>query len=259
MFPMKLRSLVSLSLLALFSAGSALAAQFNVLLITKTDGWHHDSIAAGVTAVQDMAKLHDFDLFWTEDTGRVINDDWLSRYDVVVFLLTTGNILNDDQQAALKKFVNNGGGLVGVHSATDTEYDWDWYTKAMGHMFHIHPAVQTATMQVEEPNFPGMDRFAPRFIATEEWYEFDASRNDNLNYLLSVDESTYDTHANWGSKQGDGMGEFHPIAWFHEYDGGRVFYTALGHLPATYSDSSFLHHMYGGIYWAATGKGFRAE
>lgn len=238
---------------------SALSQQFNALLFTKTDGWHHDSIAAGVTAMQDLAKLHHFDLFWTEDANRVMNDETLADYDVVIFLLTTGDILNDDQQAAFERYIQNGGGFVGVHSASDTEYDWDWYTNMVGHMFHIHPAIQTGTMKVEDPDFPGMDRFANRFLFTEEWYEFDAPRTDDLNYLLTVDEETYRPEVAWGEKKSDGMGDFHPVSWYKEYDGGRAFYTALGHLPATYSDADFIHHVFGGIYWAATGNGFKSE
>ncbi len=248
----------TLAFVAAFSATSCFAQQFKALLFTKTDGWHHDSINAGVNAVQDLAKLHNFEVFWSEDAGRVMNDNWLKDYDVVIFLNTTGNILNEDQQAAFQRFINNGGGFAGIHAASDTEYEWDWYTNMVGHMFHIHPAVQTGVIKVEDENFPGMDRFAPKFIFTEEWYEFDAPRTDDLQYLLSVDEKTYKPDANWGVKEGDGMGDFHPVSWYKEYEGGRVFYTALGHMPATYSDADFMHHVYGGIYWAATGNGFTA-
>ncbi|MCF3650122.1 ThuA domain-containing protein [Synoicihabitans lomoniglobus] len=255
---MKQRSLLTAFTLLAAMVVSASAAQFKALLITNTDGWHHDSISAAVPAMQEMAKLHDFTLVWPNNLG-VISDQGLADVDVIVFVLSTGNILNDEQQAAVERFVQNGGGIAGVHSGgTDTEYDWDWWTKGMGHMFHIHPAVQTATVEVLDYNFPGMDRFSKRFLATEEWYEFDAARSDSLHYLLAVDESTYAPAANWGAKQGKGMGDFHPMSWCHEYDGGRIFYTAFGHLPATYSDASFLHHVYGGIYWAATGKGFTA-
>ena len=127
-----------------------------------------------------------------------------------------------------------------------------------GLVSNIVPAVQTATMKVENPNFPGMDRFAKRFLHTEEWYEYDAART-KLNYLLSVDEKTYKPYAKWGPKEGKGMGNLHPIAWYHEYEGGRVFYTGLGHLQATFEDTNFRHHLYGGIYWAATGNGFTAN
>ena len=258
---MKLPKLLLLSFLALVASSSAMAEQFSVLLFSKVGGWHHNSINAGVTAIQALGQLHDFNVFWTEDANRVFNDKELAKYKVVIFLLTSGDVLNDEQQASMEKFIRAGGGFVGIHSASDTEYNWPWYTKMVGHMFHIHPPVQTATVKVEDYNFPGMDRFPKRFLATEEWYEFEPSLSDNLHYLMSVDEKTYKPNAAWPDRhlEGKGMGAFHPISWYHEYDGGRAFYTALGHLPATYSDAAFMHHVYGGIYWAATGNGFKAE
>ncbi|ACB77797.1 ThuA domain-containing protein [Opitutus terrae] len=255
---MKLR-LLSLSFLALLAAPAMRAEQFSALLFSKTAGWHHDSINTGVIAIQALGKLHDFNVFWTEDANRVFNDKELAKYKVVIFLCTTGDVLNDQQQAAFEKFIKNGGGFVGIHSASDTEYEWPWYTKMVGRMFHIHPVVQTATMKVEDYNFPGMDRFAKRFLFTEEWYEFGPPQSQALKYLLSVDEKTYKPAANWGTKQGKGMGDFHPTSWYQNYDGGRAFYTAMGHLPATYLDANFIHHIYGGIYWAATGNEFHAE
>lgn len=256
---MKPRLLLTLSLLTLLSMSAARAEQFSALLFSKTAGWHHESINAGVTAIRALGELHDFNVFWTEHAERVFKDEELKKYKVVIFLCTTGDILTDEQQAAFERYIRAGGGFVGIHSASDTEYEWPWFTKMVGHMFHIHPAVQTATIKVEEPNFPGMDRFAKRFLFTEEWYEFDAARSDQIRYLLSVDETTFKPRADWGAKKGEGMGDFHPVAWFQEYDGGRAFYTALGHLPATYADANFMHHVYGGIYWAATGNGFTAE
>lgn len=256
---MKSLRILALAAASLAAALAAHAEQFKVLLFSKTAGWHHDSINAGVTAIQQLGKLHDFDVFWTEDANRVINDKELAKYKVVIFLLTTGDIFNAEQQAAFERYVRNGGGVVGIHSATDTEYDWAWYAKLIGYNFHIHPAPQTATIKVEDANFPGMDRFAKRFLWTDEWYEFGPAHSDKLHLLLSVDESTYSTAAKWGDKEAKGMKPVHPISWYQEYDGGRAFYTALGHIPASYSDQNFLHHIYGGIYWAATGKGFKAE
>jgi hypothetical protein len=255
---MKLIRLITLSL-GLLVSSATFAEQFSVVLFSKTDGWHHDSINAGVEAIEQLGKLHDFKVFWTEDASRVFNDKELPKYKAVIFLLTTGDVLNDEQQAAFEKYMRAGGGFVGIHSASDTEYEWPWYTKMVGHMFHIHPAVQTAAIKVEDFNFPGMDRFAKRFLFTEEWYEFGPPTSDKLKFLLSVDEKTYKPAANWGAKKGQGMGAFHPVSWYQEYEGGRAFYTALGHLRATYSDANFLHHVYGGIYWAATGNGFSAE
>ncbi len=237
---------------------SAQAQQFNVLLFTKTNGFHHESVNEGVTAVRKLAVRHDFAVDWHEDAS-IFNDERLKKYHAVVFLLTTGDILNDEQQAAMERFIRSGKGFVGIHSASDTEYDWDWYTQMVGRTFHIHPANQTAELEVIDRKFPGLDRMPDRFLWTDEWYEFGAERIKGLNYILAVDEQTYDPSAQWGEKKGVGMGKFHPIAWYHNYDGGRAFYTALGHLPATYSDTLFLEHIYGGIYWAATGKGLRKK
>jgi type 1 glutamine amidotransferase len=93
---------------------------------------------------------------------------------------------------------------------------------------------------------------------TDEWYEFSERKADDLKFLVSIDETTYNPNTKWGENEGKGMGSFHPISWYHAYDGGRAFYTALGHIPLTYSDQTFLDHLYGGIYWAATGKGIPA-
>jgi type 1 glutamine amidotransferase len=256
---MRLPGFLLASVLALVTSTSLAVEQFSALLFTKAAGWHHDSINAGVTAVQELGLLHEFKVFWTEDASRVFNDAELAKYKVVIFMLTTGDVLNDEQQVAFQKFIRAGGGFVGIYSASDTESEWPWYTKMVGHRFRIHPEPQTAVLQVEDANFPGMERFPKRFLATEVWYEFEPPLADDLHYLLTVDETTYDPVVAWDSKQGRGMGAFHPISWYHNYDGGRAFYTGLGHIAATFSDPAFRHHIFGGIYWAATGKGFRAE
>ncbi len=232
------------------------AQQFKVLLFTKTVGFHHESINEGVTAMRKMAQFHHFALDWHEDSA-VFNDQRLQQYQAIIFLNTTGDILNDEQQAAMERFIQSGKGFVGIHSASDTEYDWDWYTKMVGRTFHIHPVIQTGELLVLDRSFPGLERMPDRFLWTEEWYEFTGERIKGLNYILAVDESTYDPNVAWGEKVGKGMGKFHPIAWYHEYDGGRAFYTALGHMGSSYVDPLFLEHLYGGIYWAATGKGLK--
>lgn len=244
-----------LAALACFASTTAYAQQFSAAVFSKTAGWHHESILEAVTAVRALGKQHHFDVFWSEDPKRIFTDELIAKHQVVIFLLTTGDALNDEQQAVFERFIRRGGGYVGVHSASDTEYQWPWYTKMVGHMFRVHPAIQTAMVNVENRDFPGMERFPSRFLTTEEWYEFDASRSPGLKYLLSVDESTYEPTAQ--RKKEMASSPLHPISWYHEYDGGRAFYTALGHLPATYSDQQFLHHLYGGIYWAATGKGIK--
>lgn len=238
--------------LCLFMALSATAQkQFAVLLFTKTDGWHHESIHEGVDAMRFLAARHNFDLTWEENAERVMTDDFLKDFDVVVFLNTTKDVLNDEQQEAFKRFIESGKGYVGIHAAADTEYDWPWYNQLVGRMFLIHPAQQTAMIDVEDANFPGMETWQPRFMWTDEWYQYKPEEYaKNLHVLLALDESTYKPETG----KGPGMG-YHPISWYHEFDGGRAFYTGLGHIPAAYQDQRFLNHLYGGIYWAATGKG----
>jgi type 1 glutamine amidotransferase len=243
-----------LFVLLLIGSTSSFSQQFKALLFTKTDGFHHESILAGVEAIKQLATRHHFAVDWQENAG-VFNDKALENYKVVIFLNTTGNVLNDEQQAAFEKFIKAGKGYVGIHSASDTEYDWPWYTKLVGMMFKIHPQNQTAYLKVEDSNFPGMERFPKKFLWTDEWYQYGDRKADDLKVLVTVDEKTYDPYAKWGDNEGKGMGAVHPISWYHNYDGGRAFYTGLGHIPLTYSDQTFQDHIYGGIYWAATGKG----
>ena len=248
---------ISITLIALFLAVSAnlyAQPQFRALLFTKTDGYHHQSINEGVDALREISARHSFDLDWQED-ANVFNSRNLERFDVIIFLSTTGNVLNEQQQAAMEAFIQSGKGYVGIHSASDTEYEWEWYTQLVGRMFRIHPVIQTAKVTVLDRNFPGLERMPDAFWWTDEWYDFREEQVEDLNYLLAVDESTYKPFAQWGNNRSEGMGDFHPLAWYHEFDGGRAFYTALGHMPETYSDKIFLEHLFGGILWAATGKG----
>jgi uncharacterized protein len=246
--------LVFICSLLLFTSQVLSAQQFKVFLFTKTAGWHHESIHEGVAAIRKLAERNNFQVDWQENTDFVTEKN-LEKYQVIIFLNTTADILNDEQQKAVEKFIQSGKGFVGIHSASDTEYGWPWYTKMVGMMFKIHPEQQTAYLRVLDHNFPGMERFPKKLLWTDEWYEFSAAKSTDLKFLVTVDEKTYNPNAKWGDNVGKGMGDFHPISWYHPYDGGRAFYTALGHIPATFSDQTFLDHIYGGIYWAATGKG----
>jgi uncharacterized protein len=250
---MKMYKLLSTFVLFLSVTWMAQAQQFKALLFTKTAGFHHTSIHEGVTGVRNLAARHNFTVDWQE-SADVFNEKNLAKYDVVIFLNTTGDILNDAQQTAFEKYIQSGKGWVGIHAAADTEYEWPWYTKLVGMMFNIHPAQQTAYLDVVNSNFPGLERFPKRMLWTDEWYEYQKPYKANdLKFLIMLDEKTYDAK----TSKGAGMGAEHPIAWYHNYDGGRAFYTGMGHIGLVYSDQSFLDHLYGGIYWAATGKGVK--
>ncbi len=245
--------LVLLIQIAISTSASA-QKQFKALIVTTTRGWHHESLHAGVLAIQDLARKNFFDaVLWEDPNG--FTDQYLSQFQVVIFLNTTGDIFDSAQQKVMERFVQSGKGYVGIHSASDTEYDWDWYDKLVGRMFHIHPTIQTAQLNVIDSSFPGLQGFANNKLWTDEWYEFGPEKTSGLHYVLAVNESSYNPKADWGARgKGEGMGKLHPIAWYHDYDGGRAFYTALGHMPTDFSDPAFLNHLYSGIFWAATGK-----
>jgi len=237
-----------------FIISPALAqVQFKALIVTTTRGWHHESIHAGVLAIQDLARRNFFDaILWEDPNG--FTDKYLEQFQVVIFLNTTGDIFDTAQQKVMERFIESGKGFVGIHSASDTEYDWAWYTKLVGRMFHIHPVIQTARVSITDPSFPGLQGFTGNKLWTDEWYEFGEEKISGLNYILAVDETSYNPVVNWGEKKGMGMGKLHPVAWYHNYDGGRSFYLALGHLPSAFSDPVYLNVLYAGIFWAATGK-----
>lgn len=227
--------------------------QFKVLLITTTRGWHHESLHSGVIAIKEMGVKNFFDVVLFEDPNG-FTDKFVAQFQAIIFLNTTGDIFDSTQQKVMERFIQSGKGYVGIHSASDTEYDWEWYTKLVGRMFKIHPAIQTAALNVLDAGFPGLQGFANNKLWTDEWYEFSEDKITGLNNILAVDEKTYNPKVQWGDKKGEGMGKLHPVAWYHNYDGGRSFYTALGHLPSIYKDEAFLNHLYAGIFWAATGR-----
>ena len=212
-----------------------------VLVFSETAGFRHDSIPAGIAAIRSLGDEQDFDVTASEDSS-VFESTELTNYDVVVFLSTTGDILARPEEAAFEGFVRSGGGFVGIHSATDTEYDWAWYAGLIGAYFADHPAVQPATVRSTESGHPAGDGLPLSFVRTDEWYNFRSVPGPDVVVLAMLDEATY---------QGGTMGPDHPIAWAQEYDGGRSFYTAGGHTIESYSEPVFRDHIATGILWAA--------
>jgi len=210
-----------------------------VLVFTKTAGFRHASIPDGIKALKQLGTKHRFTVEATEDAD-VFSDESLKHYEVVVFLNTTGDVLSDAQQAAFERFIRNGGGFVGVHSATDTEYDWPWYGRLVGAYFAGHPQIQDAVVNVQNHKHPATRHLPARWARRDEWYNFRAQPK-GVTVLASLDVDSY---------EGSTM-DPHPIAWCHTFDGGRAFYTEGGHTKASYSDEAFRKHLAGGIFWAA--------
>lgn len=207
-----------------------------VLVFSKTAGYRHESISDGNEAMIRLGESNDFKVVTTVDAAY-FTEDSLDQFAAVLFLNTTGDVLNRDQEAAFENYIQSGGGFVGVHSATDTEYDWSWYGRLVGGYFNGHPAVQDATMSVKEHNHPATAHLSDTWVKQDEWYNF-RNMNEELSVLITVDEQTY---------EGGTMGDPHPVSWYHEFDGGRAFYTAMGHTKASFSNSLFLKHLSGGL------------
>jgi len=164
---------------------------------------------------------------------------------VVVFLSTTGDILDATQEAAFERFIRGGKGFVGIHAASDTEYDWAFFTELLGAKFRAHPeTIQAATVVVEDAAHVTTEGFPASWLRTDEWYAFQENPRANVHVLMTLDESTY-------APGMAAMGDDHPVAWWHEYQGGRAFYTALGHTSESYTDSLFMTHLVRAIDWAA--------
>jgi type 1 glutamine amidotransferase len=215
---------------------------FRVLLFSRTAGFRHDSIPAAVAALSDLGEANGYTAEATEDPAQ-FSADSLARFRVVVFLLTTGDVLDDGQQAAFEAWVNAGGGWVGVHSAADTEYDWPFYGTLVGAYFKAHPNVQQASVRIEAADTPATTGLPSPWVRTDEWYDFRANPRPNVTVLATVDESTY---------TGGTMGADHPIAWTHPTPGGgRAFYTAMGHTITSYAEPLFRAHLAGAIRWVA--------
>lgn len=213
----------------------------SVLVFSKTAGFRHASIPDGVAAIEAIGAEHGFDVVATED-ARIFSDESLATFDVVMFLNTTGDVLDLSQEAAFRRWVQAGGGFVGVHAAADTEYDWPWYGGLVGARFRSHPPVQEAVIEVVDRDHPCTAHLGQTWVRTDEWYDFQAAPGPRSRRLLMLDESSY---------EGGRMGEDHPIAWSHDYDGGRAIYTGGGHTSEAFDEPDFRLHLLGAIEWAA--------
>ena len=225
------------------SGGSAGPAEtpYDVLVFSRTAGFRHDSIDEGVAALGELGAEHGFTVTATEDATAFTSGN-LARYRVVVFLSTTGDVLDTAQQTAFEAYIAGGGAYVGIHSAADTEYDWPFYGELVGAYFHSHPEIQPARVVVEDRGHPATAHLPATWQRTDEWYNYRTSPRERVHVLAALDESSY----RGGTMNGD-----HPIAWCQEYAGGRSFYTGGGHTAESYAEPEFRAHLLGGIRWAA--------
>ena len=210
-----------------------------ILVFTKTMGYRHKSIEKGVETLKNLGKENSFVITQTEDSLQ-FNDANLKKYDLVLFLSTTMDVLGADQEKAFKNYINNGGNYMGIHAASDTEYDWPWYGKLVGAYFTSHPNdpnVREAKMKVVNRQHVSTSHLKDTWVRNDEWYNY-KNINPDMNVLIYLDETSYEGGTN---------GDNHPIAWYYEFDGGRVFYTGGGHTKESYDEPDFQKHLIGGI------------
>ena len=223
----------------LFSCTNKRSGSPKVLVFAKTAGFHHESIAKAIPAIEKLGKENGFDVDTTTNAA-MFNEDTLKKYSAIIFLSTTGALFNTTERVAFQRYIQAGGGFMGIHGATDAEYDWGWYNRLVGAYFDSHPQQQEAKLIVKDKSHISTKHLPDIWTRKDEWYNFKKMNND-VHVLITIDEKSYE-----GGKNGD----THPMAWYHEYDGGRAFYTEMGHTDESYAEPLYLQHILGGIQYA---------
>ena len=213
---------------------------FSVLVISETKGWVHDSIESGIDLIENIGDKNNFNVYHS-DNSKVITSQNLKEFNSIIFLNTTGDILSKNEQNVMEQFIKNGKGYVGVHSASDTEYEWQWYGDLVGAYFRNHSDVVDGKIFTVVNTHKITEHLNPEWNIEDEWYNFDYI-SDNINVLLKLDETSY---------EGGEHPDYHPITWYHKYDGGRSFYTALGHTKEVFKDERFIKLLEKGILYAS--------
>ncbi len=232
--------LILVLLISLISCEHQREGRPRVLVFGKPADFVHSSIPNGVALIQKLGADNGFDVDTTRNSS-LFTEENLKKYSAVIFLHTTGDVLNHRQEAAFERYIQAGGGFVGIHAAADTEYDWRWYGRLVGAYFDSHPEQQEARFIVKDKSHPSTSFFPDTtWVRRDEFYNFKQVQPD-LHVVLAIDELSY---------KGGKNGPVHPMSWYHDYDGGRAFYTALGHTEETYQEEFFQKHLLGGIQYA---------
>ena len=212
------RILLSITMLLVLLAAFSFAhkKKTKVLIFSKTAGYHHASIAPGIEAIKKIGVENGFEVDTTTDS-TYFTDKNLKQYTALIFLSTTGNLFDTFGKQALVKYIHHGGSFIGVHAATDCEYGWPWYGKLVGAYFDSHPAQQQATLTITDATHPSTKDLPATWSRFDEWYNF-KNMNPDVHVLMKIDESSY---------KGGKNGANHPMAWWQDFEGGRVFIQSL--------------------------------
>ncbi len=219
---------------------------YRVLLFSKTLGFRHASIPDGIAAIQKLGEAHNFIVDATEDSTQ-FTDRNLSRYKAIIFLNPSGEILDARQRSAFQRYIENGGGFVGIHNAaallSPTMDSWAWYNKLVGAQYESEIGTQPTRLRILTHAHSSALTLPEVWNFTAEAYNF--KQNPKVNgatVLINLDET---------SVSGGKMGSDHPFSWYHAYDNGRSWYTNGGANSADYDDPRFRAHILGGIQYAA--------
>ena len=236
---------IGFSLFLALTHATRAAESFRVLVFSKTLLYRHVSITNGVEMLQALGHKNNFAVDATEDSC-VFTANNLARYKAIIFLSTSGDILNSEQQTALKDYIESGGGFVGIHAAVAgkvaTEGDWPWYTEIFCAEFDNHKAIERATVLIEDKSNVSTAHLPSAWSRTDEWYNFVKTPRDKVHVIATLDEKSF---------HGGTMGADHPVVWCRAIGKGRLWYTALGHTEASYTEPEFVQHVWGGIQIAA--------
>lgn len=244
--------LISITMLLVLAACSPSQTnqRMNIAVITKTEGFRHKNIPVATIFLQDMAAENNWKLHHAEDS-TFFTEQNLDTLDLIVFLQTSGNIFAEEQEQAIMQFVENGGGLLTIHTGTITENNWNWYVNNLGAVFVGHPPVQQAKLIIEDRNHPATSFFPDSiWVIEDEWYSFDRNPRSDVNVLISIDESSYNVDHNKPGGAIYRMGD-HPLVWYKYVGQGRIFQTALGHPEQLYDNPLFMEHIKGAVIWTA--------
>lgn len=212
-----------------------------VFVFSKTAGYRHTSIPAGVAAIRNLGSTTGKFTTEASEDAEMINDEGLRCYDVVLFLNNTGDFLSSQQLAALRAYVQTGKGFVGVHAAAAGMAAESWYGELIGACFNGHPEPQSGCLKIECHGHPVNFTQEQSWDWFDEWYNFKSNPRDKVTVTMSIDEKGY---------TGGTMGVDHPISWCRDFEGARTFYTSLGHFDEAYEDERFMAHLLNGILWA---------
>ncbi|WKL57738.1 ThuA domain-containing protein [Asticcacaulis sp. ZE23SCel15] len=229
--------------------------QFKVLVIGMPSKYHYEYVPVARESLERMAKLHAFEMVWSHNAYGLDQD--LKPYAAIMLLNTPTEDLSADHRAKFEAYVRAGGHVMVVHRAAIAlpADSWPWYEKLVGRTVGVHPMLQTGVVTVVDKSFPATFGLPPRWIWSDEFYTTTNPHNVKITPVLNVDETSYDPTKIWPGQVVKGMGKDHPIAWYHSYEGSRVFVTTLGHNVEMYRDPQYLSHLLGGLYWTATGLG----